>query len=59
MGLFVGVDGRKSKSKHLLYSLNVTGQSFCQFFKTGKLWFLNFLMGNLRAYGGCLDSTWR
>ena len=24
-----------------------------------ELWFLNFLMGNLRAYGGCLDSNKR
>ncbi len=24
-----------------------------------RIWFLNFLMGNLRAYGGCLDSKWR
>ena len=24
-----------------------------------ELWFLNFLIGNLRAYGGCLDSKRR
>ncbi len=34
------------KHKNFLYHRND---------KDNELWFLNFLMGNLRAYGGCLD----